>query len=84
MTSCEQGEMQIPGRKFDMLNSARFEYISHLYSSFDGITVVIFQAREWPLSVTAEVVIAVVQDGTFALKVIKQLTPCMQGTLCHI
>ena len=72
MTSCEQGGMQIPGRKFDMLNSARFEYFIHLYSSFDGITVVIFQAREWPLSVTAEVAIAVVQDGTFALRVIQQ------------
>ena len=56
-------------------------YTFGVSSSFNERNVVIFQAREWPLSVTAEVVIAVVQDGTFALKVIKQLTPCMQGTL---
>ena len=60
------------------MNISRRDIITVL---MELITVVIFQAREWPLSVTAEVVIAVVQDGTFALKVIKQLTPCMQGTL---
>ena len=37
------------------------------------------QAKEWQQSATAEVVTAVVQDGTSALKVIKMSLVIMQG-----